>query len=150
MFSPGSAEVHAIWIYIYFCLFFHFNFIIFLPQFLWKCIDFGTFWAQLLTHHANRGRCDINFTEVRSIFIISFKSLILSTLASNMESWTSIFAVGTPIFQRNLIKLHCATLNLGRKRFRNSYFQSPSENPEKRHGWWRVIASNYKGKSRSN
>ena len=52
------------------------------------------------------------------------------SLTPYLESFTPIFGLGTPIFQRISSKLHSGTPTFSQKCLRDSSFQNPSENPE--------------------
>ena len=52
------------------------------------------------------------------------------SLTPYLESFTPIFGLGTPVFQRISSKLHCGTPTFSQKCLWDSNFQNPSENPE--------------------
>ena len=51
------------------------------------------------------------------------------SLTRYLESFTPIFGLGTPVFQRISSKLHCGTHTFSHKCLWDSNFQNPSENP---------------------
>ena len=51
------------------------------------------------------------------------------SLTPYLESFTSTFGQGTPVFPRISSKLHCGTPTFSKRCLWDSYFQNPSEDP---------------------
>ena len=53
------------------------------------------------------------------------------SLTPYLESFTPTFGLGTPVFPRISSNLHCGTPTFSKRCLWDSYFQNPSENPDK-------------------
>ena len=69
------------------------------------------------------------FGELKTCLIIQYIWHSGFSLTPYLESFTPIFGLGTPVFQRISSKLHCGTPTFSHKCLWDSKFQNPSENP---------------------